>query len=335
MKPNIDLLLARYFGGSSTPQDLEALEQWLASSPLNELEFERLTTLYQRLRSPQLEMAMPNTAVAKAKFMAYMLSEKQTVNIKDASFPKTILFKRWMLVAASVALILSLSIVFWKLPQAQHDVVFATQAKPLQRVLSDQTEVKLSELSKITYSSNYGNEAKNIFLEGEASFEVGHAGNGTLRVCADETFIEDIGTVFEVSAYPDSSYISVKVSTGQVHFYTKTNKGLVIAANETGVYDKKTKTFKLLVPSVESIEKIGMHANFNAMILSEVVEIITKVYHVDIRFADPNIAMRKITVNFDGENLDMVLQIIAETLDLTILKEENTYLLRNKKFNAQ
>jgi hypothetical protein len=36
-------------------------------------------------------------------------------------------------------------------------------------------------------------------------------------------------------------------------------------------------------------------------------------------------------VNFDGENVDMVLRIIVETLDLTVEKDANGYLMSNNK----
>jgi len=48
---------------------------------------------------------------------------------------------------------------------------------------------------------------------------------------------------------------------------------------------------------------------------------------------EKQIASRQITVRFEGEDLDMVLQVIAETLDLNLEKSNNAYFFSNKKFN--
>jgi len=164
-------------------------------------------------------------------------------------------------------------------------------------------------------------------LEGEAHFKVGHQGTGTLQVCADETIIEDIGTTFAVSAYPDNQRVSVKVSEGKVHFFSKNNEGIMLEANETGVYNKKTKEFSVLKPKTDSIETRVTHVQFNAMPLNKALETLSTNYGVRIRFGNAAIARRKITVNFDGENIDMILQVIAETLDLNVTKDKDGYLL--------
>ena len=62
-----------------------------------------------------------------------------------------------------------------------------------------------------------------------------------------------------------------------------------------------------------------------------VINIINKAYNVEIKLAEKSIGQRKITVNFDGEKLDLVLEIIAETLDLKLSHENENYLLSNKK----
>jgi transmembrane sensor len=224
-----------------------------------------------------------------------------------------------------------LSFSVWKLYLSDPEIVLVAKQDVKQEILNDQTQVDLSRNSKITYSSGYSKTNKIINLEGEATFKVGHKGNGILQVVANETFIEDIGTVFAVTAYPDSNYISVKVREGQVHFYTKGNKGLIINSSETGVYDKQSKTFKVLVQKLDKQAAGSMHVDFQAMVLKDAVDIISNAYKVNIKLADKSIGNRKITVNFDGEDVNIVLQIIAQTLDLELQKVDNGYLLSTKK----
>jgi len=329
MKKDIDNLLARYFGGNTTKTDMQDLENWISESSENQLYFDEMTHLYAKLGGKELPTVEPNTENAKKTFIAYISKEndnqsKPVYRLKSVS-------KNWMFRAASIAIFVVLSLSFWKLFLSEHEMVLATQQTFKQEFLPDRTEVKLSQNSKITYSSNFAKSNKIIKLEGEANFTVGRVGKGKLQVIAAETFIEDIGTVFAVTAYPDSNYINVKVREGQVHFYTKSDKGLIIKANEAGVYNKRTKTFKALVQKLDSLAAGTMRVDFQAIALSDAVDIISNAYSVDIQLAKKSIGNKRITVNFDGEDVNVVLQIMAETLNLNLKRVANGYLLSEKK----
>lgn len=330
MKKEIDNLLARYFGGNASENDMQVLEKWISQSSENQLYFDQMTKLYAKIGGTEATTPKPNTKRAKKSFVAYISMQKAN-RPKPVFETKQISFYRsWMFQAASIALFIMLSFSVWKLFISEHEIILATKTTLKQDILPDQTVVQLSKNSKITYSSNYGKNNKIIKLEGEANFKVGLAGKGKLQVIADETFIEDIGTIFAVTAYPDSNYVSVKVREGQVHFYTKNNKGLVINASETGIYNKNTKAFKVLAQKLDTLAVGSMHVDFQAICLKDAADIISNAYKVNIKLAEKSIGNRKITVNFDGEDVNKVLQIIAETLDLNLKKDTNGFILSNK-----
>jgi transmembrane sensor len=333
MKNNTDNLLAKYFGGNASEKDMQALEQWISMSAENQASFDELSKLYEKLGIAEVTIPELNTEKAKESFLTYMSIHENTKPIQVVEFKPKAFYKQWMFQAASIALILALSFSAW-LVYSEHDVVLASRAILKERILSDHTQIKLSENSKITYSSNYGKKSRKIRLEGKAFFAIGHQGNGTLQIKAAETLIEDIGTQFTVSAYPESKNVSVIVSEGKVHFFTASNSGITLNANETGIYNKQTQKFTVIKP--DTIAKEIKHIQFNGIALSSAMETISKQYGVTIRYAQHEISERSITVNFDGENVDMVLQVIGETLDLNVKKDANGYLLsNNKKSSAQ
>jgi transmembrane sensor len=331
MKNDIDNLLARYFGGVASERDMQELEEWISFSPDHQLYFDELTSLYAKMVVSDAPVPIPHTKKAKERFLAYISVQKESKQTQGHEIKHIPFYKIRMFQAAGIALFFMLSFSFWKLVLSDREMILATQMTSKQEVLSDQTQVDLSNNSKITYRSTFAKNNKIILLEGEANFKVGHSGKGRLQVIANETFIDDIGTVFEVTAYPDSNYVSVKVSTGQVHFYTKSNDGLKISAGETGIYYKHTKTFKVLAQKLDSLEIGSMHVDFQAIVLRDALDIISNAYKVNIKTSDESIGNRKITVNFDGEDVNIVLQIIAETLDLKLEKRNTGYLLINKK----
>ena len=332
MKTEIDNLLARYFGGNASKDDMNDLEKWISSSTENQLFFDKTTILYEKLNNTSIpNIPKSNTLAAKRKFMAHIdtaIEDKKNVNIeiKHIAF-----YKKWMFQAASVAILILLSFAGWNLFLPEQEMVLSTKSTIKQYSLVDKTQVKLFKNSKITYSSDFGKNNKIIKLEGEANFTVGHKGDGKLQIQAGETFIEDIGTVFSVTAYPDRNYISVKVSEGEVKFYTKKDKGIMLKSNETGLYNKTTKNFRVLDKKTKSKEAVGsMHIEFQGMMLNDAIDIISNAYNVGIKLSDKSIGYRKITVNFDGEDVNMVLEIIAETLNLHLKREANTFTLSNK-----
>jgi transmembrane sensor len=331
MKKDIDILLAKYFGGSASAKDMEAIEQWLSSSAEHQTYFDEMTLLYAKLGGVAAnDMPKPNIERAKKLFAAYISIQDEETVLAPKRNPFA---KQWLLRAASIAIIMVLSVSVWKFFFAEHQVVFSTQQASKQNILSDQTNIKLSENSKITYSSNYGKRSRTIQLDGKATFKVGHAGKGILQVRAGEIIIEDVGTVFEVSAYKDSNLVRVKVMEGQVHFYTKQDRGLMLGVNDTGIYNKQTKCFVVFEPALEKQSSGALRVNFRGVELAEAFDIISKAYGVSINLREPQIAERRITVKFEGEDLDMVLQVIAETLDLNLEKTNNAYFFSNKKLN--
>jgi len=330
MKKEIDNLLARYFGGNASEDDMAELENWISISTKNQQIFDQTTDLYEKLSTNQHNTPTPNSQAAKKNFIAYMsqndIQELPKFEIKHKPF-----YKKWMFQAASIAIFFVLSVGGWKVIMSEHEMVLATQMALKESILPDKTQVKLSKNSKITYSSNFGKKNKIIRLEGEANFTVGHSGTGTLQIQANETFIEDIGTVFAVTAYPDSNFISVKVSKGSVRFYTKNDKGITLDSNETGTYNKQTKTFQVLAQKLDKKAAVGsMHIEFQGMLLQDAIDIISNAYNVKIKLENTSVGQRKITVNFDGEDVNVVLQIISETLNLDLKKDANGFVLSNQ-----
>lgn len=331
MTKNTDNLLARYFGGNILDNDMAELEEWISASTENQTYFDQMTNLYEKSGRSDRAMPEPDIALAKEKFIHYITSQQETESTPVYAIRRIPFYKNRMFQAASIALLMMLSIATWKVFLSGHETTIAYQMASKDEMLPDQTQVILSKNSKITYGSDYSKNDKTIRLEGEANFRVGHAGKGRLQVIANETFIEDIGTVFAVTAYPDSNYVSVRVREGQVHFYTRNNNGLKIGVGETGIYNKQSKAFKILAQRIDSLQAGSMHVDFQAMGLKDAIDIISNAYKVKINLADKSIGNRKITVNFDGEDVNIVLQIIAQTLDLQLVKGDNGYQLSNKK----
>src|ERR1035437_7543521 len=98
MNNDIDNLLARYFGGNTSEEDMQRLEQWISSSTENQLSFDEMTSLYCKLGGLETSLPTADTQKAKATFMAY-ISEQENLKstpvfkLQSKPFYKTRLFQ--------------------------------------------------------------------------------------------------------------------------------------------------------------------------------------------------------------------------------------------------
>lgn len=330
MENKYDILLAKYFGGNATQAEMDELEAYVAASPENQKEFDKLTELYGLMGLSDRQIPEINSTKAKNKFKTY-ISKQNTEKQKNTFFLNRINFTTSLILrVASVAIIILVSTLVWKNIFGDNEIIISSNTAIQHHILPNNTKLTLAENSKISYRDT--KKSNIIDLQGKANFNVENKGKASLLVTAGETFIEDIGTVFNVNAYPESELVSVSVSEGQVHFYTSDNQGLILNAGEAGIFNKSTKSFTVLAKRKDLKENGGsIHIEFEAMSLNDALAVIGNAYGVEIELPDKNVGNLPITVNFDGENIQTVMQVISETLNLKTRMKGEVYQLYGAK----
>ena len=331
MNTDIDILLAKYFGGEASPNELDMLDDWLAQSEDNQEYFNQLTLLYEKT-SGFLSTQKPDAKKAWEKFERHMQQSANKENIQDEKPDKRKrTLKFYIQIAAVFIVFISVSMLIY-LSNNNRDIHTITALNNvIEHTMPDGSKLSLSPGSKVIYNNDYAIKNRNINLTGKVSVDVGARTNNKLVISAGETFIEDIGTVFTVTAYPNDTLISVFVESGKVLFYTNTNNQIELIANETGVYNKQTKSF------AKHLNKHSQHITspapiiFDATPLSEAVEILSSLYNVSIELIESKLKDMAITVNFEyDEGIENILQVITMTLQLNMRYEDNIYKLYSR-----
>jgi transmembrane sensor len=83
-----------------------------------------------------------------------------------------------------------------------------------QLVLPDGTKVWLNAASSITYPTAFSGKERKVTVTGEVYMEVVHNQKMPFRVRVGDQTIEDIGTSFNINAYPDESGINTTLVQG-------------------------------------------------------------------------------------------------------------------------
>ncbi len=82
--------------------------------------------------------------------------------------------------------------------------------------LGDGTDVTLGGDSRLTVPPGFGDRLRGVGLEGTGTFVVAPEQPLVFQVRAKDVVIKAMGTTFTVRAYPDESFVAVRVKEGQV-----------------------------------------------------------------------------------------------------------------------
>ncbi|MDI3319857.1 FecR family protein [Pinibacter soli] len=198
--------------------------------------------------------------------------------------------------------------------------------------LSDGSTVMLSPKSKFVYSGN-ATEKREIYLEGEALFDVAKNPSKPFIVYTNDLVTKVLGTSFWVKAYADKKFTLVAVKTGKVSVFKKNVTaekhnatpyelgGLVVTPNQMVILDEEKILRKKITdkPDVLPAPKI-FNFNFDSAPIKKVFAIMQEAYGINIVFDEE--AVENCTINAPMGNetfyqkLDMICTAINGTYEI-------------------
>jgi ferric-dicitrate binding protein FerR (iron transport regulator) len=108
--------------------------------------------------------------------------------------------------------------------------IYVPAAKQSQLTLPDGSVVWINSDTKIKYSNRFNTKERNIYLDGEAYFEVAPNQKLPFRVFSSGTEVRALGTKFNVKAYPADKQVETVLLEGKIEFRrTESAKSRVIA----------------------------------------------------------------------------------------------------------
>ena len=195
--------------------------------------------------------------------------------------------------------------------------------------LDDGSLITLNEGSTLRYSVKKRSERK-VFLSGEAFFEVARDSLRPFIVVADETVVEVLGTSFNVRAYKENETIEVTVQSGMVSMTGRksTEEQLVLQPGNTGLYNRSGRSLEFIGRAdPNSIAWKTRELLFSETPLSEVVEVVSRVYGVSLQLGNEELADCPLTVSFSDQEFPAVLNVIQNTFDLQAERRGETIYL--------
>lgn len=202
--------------------------------------------------------------------------------------------------------------------------------------LSDGTTVWLNSGSKLVYPVAFNGDRREIYLEGEAIFDVAHDKSHPFIVKSKDQEVEVIGTVFGVTSYTDEEAINTVLKSGSVqisyHNDPKTHKyvdKIKITPGTKATYNKDTQGIVSEKVNVNNYFswRDGMLV-FQNNDLRYVTNRIARYYNVKIEIENEELAKESFSGYLDlNEDIDKVIQNIQASTNMNYTIKDKTIII--------
>lgn len=240
---------------------------------------------------------------------------------------KTIRLGMLWKMAASVILIAGASIMAYKTfsaPRAEH---FVADSQAIEATVETSTQISLNHDSQITCTDERADGKYNVRLSGEAYFDVEKNPERTFMITTDNAMVTVHGTSFNVCDADGAT--TVTVTSGNVEVTSSSTgesvkdltKGKQIICHSDG---------KMEVRDVDNFNCIAWKLKklvFNNNTMSEIMEQLKNAYNISYRFSNPKMAGATLTGTFDNQSLESVITVLEQTLDISITKQGDCYVI--------
>lgn len=294
-------IIEKYLNGSLSEQERIKFQEWFAS-----LSTEEAASVFENLGIEIDELDEERLARLEQKL------KKSTA--KEHS--PTILPFSILQVAAILFIICSVGLLFYqnqdsilsRISPVEYAEFRNGAGKHSKHVLADGTVVWLNAVSKIRYPKKFNRKTREVYLEGEAFFEVKRNEKMPFIIHSGSLNTQVLGTSFNVKSYPGEKAI-VSVATGRVHVTDSTGKGVYLLAGQRVQYLTNNNFSSILNgdTSGNSSWRNGS-LNFNNTSLKEATNMLERYYDIKISIQNPKMEQCMLAGEHTNESLDNVLR---------------------------
>ena len=312
-----DELIIRHLSGEASAEEEKQLQLWMAQLPENEKYYDELRKVFELSANHFAKNSKQQVDVnVDQEWNAFVATTKKETPIRTLNPEKP--SRLWLRIAAALLLIAASGFVINYFVFRNTDIQFQTADATQSVSLPDGSTVVLNKYSELSYASSFGETDRIVTLKGEAFFEVERDTQKPFVIHVNNAEVEVLGTAFNVQGYSDREEIEVVVQTGLVKFSVPgVNKEVKLEAGQKGIYTKAPKDLESTLNSdVNFLAWNTQKLVFNESDLRSVIETLNRTYRVNITLPTNIPASCVVTVTFDHQSLQSVLNVLKTTLNL-------------------
>ena len=316
-----DDLIIRHLTGETSAEEDKQLLAWVALLPENKRYYLNAKNIFELSSKHYAEASKENPDINVDQewghFVSTISKSKKEATVRTISPVSS--SGRWLRIAATLLLLAGAGFVTNYFVYRTTNIQFLTIDNTLSVALPDGSKIMLNKHSQLTYTSTYGNKDRKVNLKGEGFFEVVSDAQKPFIISVNNAQIEVLGTSFNVQGYDIRKEIEVTVQTGVVRFSVPDVKSQVkLTAGQKGVYLKANSELSSTVN--EDVNFLSWNTRTIIFVdndLRTVVETLNKIYQATIVLPNNIPNSCSVTVTFDHQTLESVLNVLKSTLNLT------------------
>jgi transmembrane sensor len=276
---------------------------------------------------------------SKEKVWNKILAEKD-----ETSFTKVVPIasgmrkRRWLLAAASVLLIVLTSAIFLYLNRPVTQLARTGYGQKKEITLPDNSTVLLNANSRVKYLANMnGRKAREVWVEGEALFNVKHKNKDVNNIKDGERFIvhlsnldvEVLGTTFTVTDRRSNE--NVALLKGSIKITASNGETILMQPGDKVVLSEGNKQLQKEVVDAEKLASWkDNRLTFENTSLNDVIKMIEENYGYKVIVSDPSLLDKKITGTISSENQDVLFKALQVIFNVNLQLSGNTITISKK-----
>ncbi len=363
-------IISKYLSNEASEQEVQALFDWIEASDENKNQFIKakkiwaLTTLSSDLSietAPVIQMQPKNKIrqyVQYAAIFLVFLGLGTTIFLlnKTTENPKEIVLElgdgrlEYLSGKAQTALLNDKGeLIAKKFPNeivyfgkvADQKVIYNTLSVPYGKrfklKLSDGTIVSLNSGTSLRYPEQFGlNGNRDVYLTGEAFFEVAKDKMHPFIVHANQADIEVLGTTFNVSAYPENPTVNSTLIEGSIRMSEAANStnAILLEPNQMATWQNNSK--KLAVKEVDPAFYVAWTKGelaFKDTPFSIIAKIIQRTYDVEIINENSDLAKQNFTgtIKISESSVENILDLLKRDTPFNYSIDQKTITITNPR----
>ena len=358
-----DEVLIKYLAGSATEEERDYARKWINESLNNKRYFDGLKDYYQLSKVVQKPSGYDKEAGWNRVKAGYYKTRYQNELKEKIKYRRKVIWRVGLSSAAVVLIAVGIGYYYIGYSVSKQTItsqIFNEIIVPIGAkshiILSDSTKVWLNAGSKLRYPENLLTGNREVYLEGEAFFDVTKVEKKQFIVKTAGLNIKVFGTQFNVKSYPDENQIQTTLVKGSIAIEPATGytiiKPIYLKPNQTATYYKSSSHIerstkddikKEQETEARQISKVVINPEINPLPITswkdnewvfdgeELGELAVKLerrYNVKITFENNNLISYKFSGTITDETFEQVLKIIQLSAPITFTVDGNKVVLK-------
>lgn len=209
-----------------------------------------------------------------------------------------------------------------------YNTIFVPYGKNAQITLSEGTKIWLNSGSKLVYPAVFTSDIREVYIDGEGIFEVTKDPQRSFVVKSSRFNVKVIGTVFNISAYPDDKYSYAVLKEGVIQMESSTgnllskNDQILSPGDMASLNQDENKITVVKVDPTSYFSWRDGYYIFKNERLDNILKKLSRYYNVEILLENNQLTGELFSGSLDLKNTpEEVLNVIMETTIFKYRKE--------------